>query len=216
MSPTERTQITYRQERWRCVCAGLLETAGNTFLLLLAVRHYQAGSMAKALIAGGGSGGLLLSPLAVNLTHRLGWPLTDSDAAIEAREGATVRAIRERLGTAALHALEARQLREALGTPGHAVICAAASTVDDPACRKALLEGASLLVWLTALPATAAGRFDHQGHRPRYGEDTETFLARQAIERGSRFRSLDPVELATDERSAEDLASEVVRLARGG
>ncbi len=76
MSPTERTQITYRQERWRCVCAGLLETAGNTFLLLLAVRHFQAGSMAKALIAGGGSGGLLLSPLAVNLTHRLGWPLT--------------------------------------------------------------------------------------------------------------------------------------------
>jgi shikimate kinase len=96
------------------------------------------------------------------------------------------------------------------------VICPAASTVDDPACRKALLEGTSLLVWLTARPATAASRFDHQGHRPRYGEDTEAFLARQAIERGPRFRSLGPVELATDELPAEDLAAEVMRLARGG
>ena len=61
MSPTERTQITYRQERWRCVCAGLLETAGNTFLLLLAVRHFQAGSMAKALIKGSeGTGEMFL------------------------------------------------------------------------------------------------------------------------------------------------------------
>lgn len=150
------------------------------------------------------------------VAERLGWPMTDSDAAIEAGEGATVRAIRERFGTAALHALEARHLIEALATPGHAVICAAASTVDDPACRRAIHDGASLLVWLTTRPATAALRFDHQGHRPRYGEDTEAFLARQAIERGPRFRSLDPVELATDERSAEDLAAEVVRLARGG
>ena len=76
MSPTERMRLTYRHERWRCVCAGILETAGNTFLLLLAVRYFHAGAIVKALVAGGGSVGLLLSPVAVHLTQRLGWPST--------------------------------------------------------------------------------------------------------------------------------------------
>jgi hypothetical protein len=76
MTPEQRAQITYRNERWRSVCAGVLETAGNTFMLLLAVRYFQAGAMTKALVAGGGSCGLLLSPLVVNVTQRLGWPAT--------------------------------------------------------------------------------------------------------------------------------------------
>lgn len=76
MTPDQRAQITYRNERWRSLCAGILETAGNTFMLLLAVRYFQAGAMTKALVAGGGSCGLLLSPLVVNGTQRLGWPAT--------------------------------------------------------------------------------------------------------------------------------------------
>ena len=74
MSPARRLQLTYRHERWRCLCTGILETASNTFLLLIAVRHFQAGALAKALVAGGGSLGLLLSPVAVHVTQRLGWP----------------------------------------------------------------------------------------------------------------------------------------------
>lgn len=76
MSPDERMRQTYRYERWRCLCAGVLETAGNTFLLLLAVRYFHAGAVAKALVAGGGSVGLLLSPVAVHVTQRLHWPTT--------------------------------------------------------------------------------------------------------------------------------------------
>jgi len=38
------------------------------------VKHFQAGSLAKALIAGGGSVGLLLSPLVVTAASRIGWP----------------------------------------------------------------------------------------------------------------------------------------------
>ena len=76
MSPEERTLRTYRWERWRCVCAGILETAGNTFLLLLAVQNFHAGAVAKALVAGGGSFGLLVSPVAVNAVQRYGWAPT--------------------------------------------------------------------------------------------------------------------------------------------
>jgi len=145
------------------------------------------------------------------VSARLGWPMTDSDAAIEAGEGATVREIGERLGTVALHALEARHLLDALGAPGPSVVCPAASTIDDEACRADLRAGPDLLVWLTASPVTAAERFGHQGHRPRYGDDPAVFLARQAVERDALFRSLNPVELATDGRTPEELADEIVR-----
>src|SRR5512140_4033960 len=64
---------TYRYERWRAVTSGILETAGTTFLLLIAVRWFNAGATAKALVAGGGSLGLMLSPMVVSVVARLGW-----------------------------------------------------------------------------------------------------------------------------------------------
>lgn len=54
--------------------AGIIETAGHTFLLLIAVRYFHAGAMAKALVATGGSVGLLLSPLVVSTVETLGLP----------------------------------------------------------------------------------------------------------------------------------------------
>ena len=68
------TDITYRYERRRAVASGILETAGNTFLLLVVVRWFiDAGPTAKALVAGGGSAGLFISPLVVSAVARLGW-----------------------------------------------------------------------------------------------------------------------------------------------
>ena len=56
------------------MATGILETGATTFLLLIAVKHYQAGAMAKALIAGGGSLGLLFTPLVVAGVQSLRWP----------------------------------------------------------------------------------------------------------------------------------------------
>lgn len=53
---------------------GVLEAAGSTFLLLIAVRHFSAGATAKALVASGGSVGLLLTPIVVSQVARLRWP----------------------------------------------------------------------------------------------------------------------------------------------
>ena len=64
--------LTYRLERWRAVSHGVLETAGSTFLLLIAVRWFEAGAMAKAMIAAGSSVGLLASPLVVTWVSRHG------------------------------------------------------------------------------------------------------------------------------------------------
>src|SRR3954471_14256286 len=70
----ERTARTFRHERWRAVSAGILESAGTTFLLIIAVRWFNAGATAKALVAGGGSFGLLVSPFIVTHVSRLRWP----------------------------------------------------------------------------------------------------------------------------------------------
>jgi hypothetical protein len=66
---------TYRAERWRALAAGILETAGGTFLLLIAVRWFKAGPLPKALLAAGSSTGLLLTPVVVFLISRWQWPV---------------------------------------------------------------------------------------------------------------------------------------------
>ena len=70
---TSRTAITYRYEKLRSVAAGVLETASTTFLLLIAVRYFHAGALAKGLVASGGSLGLMLGPVTVTMVARLGW-----------------------------------------------------------------------------------------------------------------------------------------------
>lgn len=75
MRASEHTTITFRYERWRALSAGILETAATIFLLLIAVRWYSAGAISKALIAGGGSLGLLLAPWVVSRVESLGMPV---------------------------------------------------------------------------------------------------------------------------------------------
>lgn len=75
-----RTAVTFQHERWRAFAAGILETAATTFLLVIAVRWFHAGSTAKALVAGGGSLGLLLSPIVVTQVARLQVPAAQAAA----------------------------------------------------------------------------------------------------------------------------------------
>ncbi|MCL4179804.1 MAG: MFS transporter [Verrucomicrobia bacterium] len=82
MAESAVTLQTYRFERWRAVANGILETGGTTFLLLIAVKHYEAGATAKALVASGGSVGLVLSPLVVSWVQQTGWRTASAAARI--------------------------------------------------------------------------------------------------------------------------------------
>lgn len=73
MHTAEATTITYRAERARAVASGILETAQQTFFLLIAVRVFAAGPTAKALIASSNSLGLILSLVAVTVVASRGW-----------------------------------------------------------------------------------------------------------------------------------------------
>src|SRR6185436_4263943 len=88
MRQQNRTELTYHYERWRAVSSGVLETAAGTFLLLIAVRHFRAGPSAKALIAAGGSLGLLLSPLVVSVVEFRRWRTAKAASRLAAVGGA--------------------------------------------------------------------------------------------------------------------------------
>src|SRR5438445_6303332 len=84
MNARERTEITYRYEHFRAVSTGIIEAAGTIFLLLIAVRGYEAGRTAKALVAGGGSLGLILAPWLVSRVEALGWPIAKAASRLAA------------------------------------------------------------------------------------------------------------------------------------
>jgi shikimate kinase len=154
------------------------------------------------------------------LAGRLGWPLRDSDADIEALEHHTVRELRDARGTEALHELEARHLLEALGAPAPSVVCPAASVVDRDDCVRAMRDPRVAVVWLMVSPGVAAQRFHRGDHRPSYGEDPALFLAHQAEVRDPRFRAIATLSLDVDVNTPDKLADAIAdqlhtRLATG-
>ena len=115
---------------------------------------------------------------------RLGWAWHDSDTEIEAATGATVRELRDRDGVDAMHRREWTHLLDALETAEPSVISAAASVIDDPACRTAMATAGVTVIWLHARPEVLAERFDSEDdHRPAYGDSVVAFLAEQAARR---------------------------------
>lgn len=109
----------------------------------------------------------------------LGWPYVDNDDRLMERTGRSPREIEEEDGIGALHALEATLLLESLAEDGPAVVAAAASTVEDAACREALRQRA-FTVWVKAPPAQIAAKAAESVERPKMGVDLEALAAERA------------------------------------
>lgn len=144
------------------------------------------------------------------LAARLGWPLRDSDADVQAATGRSGREIDAERGTAELHRLEARHLMDAIGAPDRSVICTAASTIDDPDARAALAGPGLLLVWLRGEPATLAGRIPPVDHRRRLA-DPAAVLTAQAASRYPRFAALAPTIVDVDAMAAPAVIATILR-----
>ena len=144
------------------------------------------------------------------LAARLGLPFSDSDPAIEAERGRTVRELADELGVEEMHRLEAEHLLGALAADEPAVIAAAASTIDDPEARAALSAPGVQVIWLRASPPELAGRFFRRRHRPRFGRGPHGLFAEQAARRYPLFAALDPIAIDTEGRRVEDVVEQAV------
>jgi shikimate kinase len=171
---------------------------------------------------------VLLGPMAVGkstagrrLAATLGVPFRDSDDDLWASRGITGRELAESDGVDALHRWEAEHLlRNLAPTTGTVVVAAAASVVDDAACRAAL--DAPFVVWLRAPARVLAQRMEgdvrnHDDHRREMGDaagdgggyDAEAAAALDA-RRVARYAALADLILETVAEGAPRPVDEIV------
>lgn len=73
LSLKERIAVTYRNDLLRSPFYGILEAGWTTFVLLIAIRHFDAPESYKALIAAASPIGFLLTPLTLYFAVRQKW-----------------------------------------------------------------------------------------------------------------------------------------------
>ena len=145
------------------------------------------------------------------LGDRLGRPVLDSDAVIEARTGRTVREIFAADGEPAFRALETDVLREALASPTPSIIAAAGGVVLSPTNRALLKESGARVVWLCADPATLVERVKSGGHRPLLDADPAGTLQRMFDEREALYREVADAIVLVDTRTVGEVVEAVLR-----
>ena len=137
------------------------------------------------------------------LAQRSGREFVDNDDQLLAATGRTAAQLQEERGRAALHRLEREALRAALRGAEPAVICGAASVVDDPATRDLLHEVATV-VWLDVDVDELARRVRRQTHRPLRDDP------RPQLEEQRRLRAASLHDVAAHVVSAEGPPDEIV------
>src|SRR5436190_14572749 len=140
---------------------------------------------------------------------RLGRPLVDSDALIEARTGRTVREIWAADGEAAFRALETEALRDALDSAEPTVIAAAGGVVLSADNRAALKSARARVVWLYASPEVLVDRVATGGHRPLLDDDPAGALRRMATERDELYREVADACVSTEGRTPSEVLEAV-------
>lgn len=143
--------------------------------------------------------------------ERLGRPVVDSDAVIEARTGRTVREIFVEDGEPAFRALETEVLLEALADPRPSVIAAAGGVVLADENRRALRSSSARVVWLCADPSTLLERVRGAAHRPLLDDDAEGTLRAMRELREPLYREVADAIVLVDGRSVNDVVEAVLR-----
>ena len=131
------------------------------------------------------------------LATALGVRFDDNDSRLAAASGLTPRELRNRDGIVVLHSLEAQHFLGALRSPTPGVVSAAASVIEDSACREALRNPEICAIWLRVEPSTLAARF-REAHRPIYSDDLQGFFDNQLATRAPLYQQVSDSVIETD------------------
>jgi len=145
------------------------------------------------------------------VARRTGRAFIDTDDAIEARTGRTVRELWEQGGEAAYRELESRVVLEGLdGGDAPLLIAAPGGAVLDPAVRAALRRPDVVVVWLHADPSELATRVRPDDHRPLLGEHPGDVLETMERERASLYAGVADAVIETRGKAPDTVAAEVI------
>lgn len=122
------------------------------------------------------------------VAERTGRSLVDTDTAIGAQTGKSVRELWEQGGEAAYRALESSTVLTALRGVSPVVIAAPGGVILDAEVRDALTG--AFVAWLEVDPALLAARVKPDDHRPLLGDDPYAVLSEMAAARNDLYRSV--------------------------
>ena len=148
--------------------------------------------------------------LGERLAARLGRPFLDSDRLVHGRTDRTVGAILAEDGVATLRAAEEQALRDALASPGAAVVALAAGTILDPGTRSLIRDGGTV-VWLRARGDTLAARIGGQAEPPHHAEDQAAWLRAEADARAPLFEGVADVIVDVDDADPDTLVATIAQ-----
>ncbi len=153
------------------------------------------------------------SAVARALGERLGRPVADLDAAVEARAACSVAEVFTREGEGGFRRRERAALVEAL-EGGAAVLACGGGIVLDPH-NRALLRERCQVVWLEVTPREAARRIgETAASRPLLtGAPVEARLEALLRERGPLYESVAELRLSAGERPATEIADAILAAA---
>lgn len=144
------------------------------------------------------------------LARRLGRRLVDTDRAVEARTGRSVRQLWEDGGEAAYRDLERRAVLDALAADVPAVLAVPGGVAVDPVMAAAVTGPGVVVVYLRARPATLAARVGPDpAHRPLLGDDPAAALAALHAARDARYREIAAAVVDVDDLSPAEIATAV-------
>lgn len=144
--------------------------------------------------------------LAEALADRLGLPIRDSDRDIERLWRFTGADLAEHHGVTRLHGVERGMLLGALATDEPTIITAAASTVDDELCRKAMRRRAFVVVLHAPVDVLLERATAGLHRRPVDSDEFVALVARRAELFG------EVADLTLDSRlPVDDLVAEIAR-----
>lgn len=161
-----------------------------------------------------GSGKSTVGP---RLARRLGRPFVDTDELVVAAAGRDVPGIFAAGGEAAFRDLERRAVADAMASPVALVVACGGGAVLDPANRRALRAGGTV-VWLRATPATLAARVGTGEGRPLLagGGPPAAVLGTLAEVRAGAYEAAAHVAVDTDGLDADAVVEEVAAALAAG
>ena len=143
------------------------------------------------------------------LAQQYGMPEVDTDRRIADMEGMTIPQIFETKGEAYFRELETEELRLLSKKTGWIVSCGGGMILSEE--NRRLMKKSGEIVYLSATPETIFERVRHTRNRPLLnGNMNVDYIAKLMQERQPYYDMAKTRELATDGRTPEELADEIM------